>query len=469
VAPAVSQPSTKSPVANRLSSWTLIAFGSPSVAATLLIAPVFGILPSYYAIHTKVTLAEIGTAFLIARIIDALIDPIVGVLSDRTSSRLGPRLPWMIAGAVLTMPALYFLFLPPVDADVMYFFTWSFTVMFGWTLLTIPHGAWAAELTDDYDERSRVFGVRNVLASVGGFAFFLLPPALEPLTGSTEITVETMWALVILLWIVMPLTLIWAAMRAPLHSLKTSQSILLPSSLMAVIRSISGNGPFLRYVCITTFAGVATGMGTALMFLYVQDYLKLGPYFWIFGIVGPLAGIASTPMWLWLSRRFNKHSVWSVGLLLGGLSGLAILFLEPGDQSLYPLIAITLVASVMHGVIIALPPALLADVADYQAWKQNTNATGNYFSLLVFLSKVTTAVGASLALLLSDVLGYAPNASNATNAIALLIPLAIIPALMQVYAAAKIWTFPLDRHRQSVISRRLAQRQVRAERAAAAS
>lgn len=465
----MSQPSTKLPLANRLSSWTLIAFGSPSVAATLLIAPVFGILPSYYALHTKVTLAEIGTAFLIARIIDALIDPVVGVLSDRTSSRLGPRLPWMIGGAVITMPALYFLFLPPADADVMYFFIWSFAVMFGWTLLTIPHGAWAAELTDDYDERSRVFGVRNVLASVGGFAFFLLPPALEPLTGSTEITVETMWALVILLWIVTPLTLIWAAMRAPLHSLKTSQSMLLPSSLMAVIRSISGNGPFLRFVCITTFAGVATGMNTALTFLYIQDYLKLGAYFWIFGIIAPLAGIASTPLWLWLSRRFSKHSVWSVGLLLGGLAGLPTLFLVPGEQSLYPLIAITLVVFTLHGVIIALPPAILADIADYQAWRQNTNATGNYFSLLVFLSKVTTAVGASFALLLSDVLGYAPNASNATNVVALLIPLIVIPTLMYVYASAKIWTFPLDRHRQSVISRRLAQRQARAERAAAAS
>jgi Na+/melibiose symporter-like transporter len=456
-------------VSNRLSSWTLIAFGSPSIAATLLIAPVFGILPSYYAIHTKVTLAEIGTAFLLARILDALIDPVVGVLSDRTSSRLGPRLPWMIGGAILTMPALYFLFLPPADADVMYFFVWSFTVMFGWTLLTIPHGAWAAELTDDYDERSRVFGVRNVLASVGGFAFFLLPPALEPLTGSTEITVETMWALVILLWIVTPLTLIWAALRAPLHSLKTSQSMLLPSSLMAVIRSISGNGPFLSFVCITTFAGVATGMATALTFLYIQDYLKLGAYFWIFGIIAPLAGIISTPMWLWLSRRFSKHSVWSVGLLLGGIAGLPTLFLEPGEQSLYPLLAITIVVYTLHGVIIALPPAILADIADYQAWKQNTNATGNYFSLLVLLSKVTTAVGASFALLLSDFLGYAPSASNATNVTALLIPLIVIPTLMYVYASATIWSFPLNRQRQSVISRRLAQRQARAERAAAAS
>lgn len=464
----MSQSSTKSPAPNRLSTWTLIAFGSPGVAATLLIAPVFGILPSFYVLHTKVTLAEIGVAFLIARIIDAFTDPMVGVLSDRTRSRLGARMPWMIAGGVLSIPALYYLFLPPAEADAMYFFIWSSAVMFAWTLLTIPHGAWAAELSADYDERSRIFAYRNVLASVGGFAFFLLPPALQPLTGSTEITMTTMWGLVVLLWFLMPLSLLWAGMRAPLHSAKT-QSALAPSSLLSALRSVVGNKPFLAYICITTLAGVATGMNTALMFLYVQDYMQLGPYFFLAGIIAPLAAIASTPMWLWLSRRFNKHTVWSSGLALGGLFGLPILFLEPGVGSLYPLLAITLVGSVMHGVIIALPPSILADVADYQAWKQNTNATGNYFSLLVFLSKITTAVGASLALFVSEVLGYTPDASSATKAVALLVPLAILPALLNVAAAAKIWSFPLSRKRQSVIARRLMQRQARAERAAAAS
>ena len=163
-------------MSKRLSVWSLLGFSSPGLPATLLIAPVFGILPSYYGLHTKVTLAEVGVAFLLARVIDAFIDPLVGTLSDRTNSSLGARLPWMITGASLAIPSAYFFFVPPANAGAIYFFVWSFLTMAAWTLLTIPHGAWAAELSDDYDERSRIFSYKQVLATVGGFGFFFYPP-----------------------------------------------------------------------------------------------------------------------------------------------------------------------------------------------------------------------------------------------------------------------------------------------------
>ena len=167
-------------MSKRLSVWSLLAFSSPGIPATLLIAPVFGILPSYYALHTKVTLAEVGAAFLLARIIDAIIDPLVGTLSDRTNSRLGARLPWMIVGAILAIPSAYFFFMPPVNAGALYFFFASFLTMAAWSLLAIPHGAWAAELSDDYDERSRIFSYKQVLATIGGYSLFFIPPALAP-------------------------------------------------------------------------------------------------------------------------------------------------------------------------------------------------------------------------------------------------------------------------------------------------
>ncbi|MDB5495566.1 MAG: hypothetical protein JWP86_2903 [Phenylobacterium sp.] len=446
----------------------MIAFASPGLAATLLIAPVFGILPSYYALHTGVTLLQIGGAFLVARIADALIDPAVGILSDRTRTRLGPRLPWMIAGAVLAAPAVYFLFLPPPDATATYFLIWSTAAMFAWTLLTIPHGAWAAELSDNYDERSRVFGVKNVLAQIGGFGFFLLPPLLAPFTGTTEIAPSTMWALVIALWVLTPLSLLWAALRSPGHGGSPRQSVLARASFVSILRSIAANKPFLSFVVITILGGVAAGMGTALQFLFVQDYLKLGPSFFLVAVVGSVAMIGSTPLWLWASRRFSKHRAWAVGLALGGVVSLPLMILQPGPQSLIPLLIVMVMSGVTQGVIIPLPAAVLADIADYESWKQNTSVMGNYFSFLVLISKITAAVGTSAALFLSDILGYAPKAHGPANAVALLTPLVIIPAALHLVAAVLVWRFPLDRRRQAIITRRLTERQARAERLEAA-
>lgn len=446
----------------------MIAFASPGLAATLLISPVFGILPSYYALHTSVTLAQIGGAFLIARVADALIDPMVGILSDRTRTRLGPRLPWMIGGAVLAAPSIYFLFLPPPDATAAYFLIWSTLAMFAWTLLTIPHGAWAAELSDNYDERSRVFGVKNVLAQIGGFGFFLLPPLLAPLTGNTEITSSTMWGLVIALWVLTPLSLLWAAVKSPGHGGAARHSTLAQASFASILRSIAANKPFLSFIVITILGGVSAGMSVALQFLFVQDYLDLGASFFLVAVVGSVAMIGSTPLWLWASRRFSKHRAWAVGLALGGVVSLPLLFLQPGPQSLIPLLIVMVMSGVTQGVIIPLPAAVLADIADYESWKQNTSVMGNYFSFLVLISKITAAVGTSLALFASDFLGYVPRAPGAANGMALLVPLVLIPAVLHLAAAVLVWRFPLDRRRQAIIARRLADRQARSQRLEAA-
>jgi GPH family glycoside/pentoside/hexuronide:cation symporter len=463
-------PRTDTRTSKRMSVWSLLAFSSPSVPATLLIAPVFGIMPSYYTMHTRVTLAEVGAAFLIARLIDALIDPVVGLLSDRTRSRLGARLPWMMAGALLALPSMCFFFLPPASAGGAYFFVASFFTMLAWTLLSIPHGAWAAELTDNYDERSRIFGVKNVLASVGAFGFYLLPPLLAPLTHTTEINRATMLGLVVALFILIPATLTWAAAKAPLRGPPTTQIATAPASPSSVLRSVAANRPFLIFVVITILAGVAAGMSAGLTFLYVQDYLGLGAYFFVFGIVPGVAGIAATPFWLWASRHFDKHKAWAAGIWLSAMIGLPVLFLAPGPQSFIPLLVIVAVTGVTQSVAVALPSSILADIADYEAWKQNNKPTGNYFALLVLLSKVTTAVGASAALLLSGTLGYVPRAQGGHGHISsLLIPFVVIPTVLNMLAGVLVYWFPLDRRRYGLIMNRLKKRADRLARSQAAS
>nr|WP_321440646.1 MFS transporter [uncultured Hyphomonas sp.] len=442
----------------RLSFLSLLIFGSPGVAATLLVTPIYGVLPSYYALNTKVTLAQVAAVFLVARVLDALTDPLVGILSDRTRTPIGARLPWMICGAALAMPSVYYLFVPPPSADMTYFFIWSFLAMTAWTLLTIPHNAWAAELAVDYDERSRIFGVKNVLASLGGFMFFLLPVMLFPITHTTEFEHETMMGLVVLLWILLPLTLLWATLKAPLKPPGDIRATVKEASLMDVLRSVARNKPFLQFVMITSFGGIANGMTTALIFLYVQDYMKLGDYFYLVGIVGAVCSILSVPLWIRLSKKFNKHSVWAIGLILESLIGLSLVFLQPGPAALVPLFIILIAGGIMRGVSLPLPASVLADVADYEAWKQNTNATGNYFSLLVLLSKTTAALGGALALFVSGAMGYVPNSEDAQNISALMVPMVFIPLFFSLVAAFLLWRFPLNRGRQAIIAKRLAQR-----------
>lgn len=446
----------------RLSLGGLLAFSSPGIPTGLLISPVFGILPSYYALHTRVTLAEVGSAFLIARIIDAFIDPMVGILSDRTRSLLGSRLPWMIGGGVLALPSAYYFFLPPRTAGSGYFFVTSFLTMVAWTALTIPHSAWAAELSADYDERTRIFGVKNVIAYVGVLAFYLLPLAVAPLTGTTEINAATMMGLVAALCVLTPTTLAWAGVRSPLHGEGAELTAVAPASFAGALRSVIGNRPFQWFVMITLFAGIAVGMNGSLLYLYVQDYLDLGRYYYLIGFIPGVISVVVIPGWLWLSRRADKSTVWAGGLLVGAIVTLPILLLKPGVGAFIPLLTIVSVGAVTQGAAILMPSSVLADVADYAAWKQKTKVTGNYFALLMLLSKVTAAVGSSLALIVSGALGYVTHAQGGRDHVmALMIPFVIIPTVLTLFAVVLIYRFPLTRQRHALIKNRLEKREAR--------
>src|SRR5690606_5914935 len=149
----------------------LLAFGLVNLPLSMLMSPTAAILPNFYLEYSAVTLAGLASATLIARVFDGLTDPLIGYLSDRS----GRRKPWMIAGAVLAAGGAWFLYQPAADAGLAQLLGWYLVVTLGWTLVEIPHTAMAAELSRDYDERSRIALWRQLLGFVGGVLFMASP------------------------------------------------------------------------------------------------------------------------------------------------------------------------------------------------------------------------------------------------------------------------------------------------------
>ncbi len=445
---------------NRISWPKLLAFAGVGLPATLLASPIFSVLPGYYVLHTGADMAAIGAVLLGARLIDAVADPVIGVLSDRTRGPLGARAPWVIGGALLALPAIWFLYLPPQTATAFYFLIASTAAFLAWSMMGIPHNAWAAELTDDYDERSRIFGVKTVLATIGGFAFFLVPPALAPFTGTTEITTETMQAVAALLFILLPLSVFAAIRFAPIRPVVVAAQEN-PASWRGALASLTGNRPLLLFVAITCFAGIAIGMSTGLGFLYM-DYMQLEAYFFLTSIAYALASVVSLPLWLWICKRFGKHRPWAWAMIANAVLGLGLFLLEPGEGALVPLIVLFLALGITQGVGVAIPSSMLADISDYEKVRSGRTATGNYFSLLVLLSKVNAAVGTAVGFWLAQSLGFAPGSQNAWG---LLVALAGVPAVLGIVAGVLALAYPLDRRRQALIAARLASLSARAARA----
>ena len=130
-----------------------------------------------------VSLSQIGAILMAARLLDVLIDPAVGLLSDRTRNGFGRRRTWIVAGVPIFALAAWQLFIPPAEVTATYFAFWLVLFWLGFSMINIPYYAWGAELSDDYHERTRITTWRTIAGTLGSFAFLAIPAIRQQLFG----------------------------------------------------------------------------------------------------------------------------------------------------------------------------------------------------------------------------------------------------------------------------------------------
>ncbi len=163
----------------RLSGWRLAAFSGPAIPISALGLPIGVYLPQFYAGPMGLGLAAVGTVFMLARLWDVVTDPMMGIISDRFPSRWGRRRHWIVLSVPLLLVCAYMVFVPTAPVTSVYLIGWMFFLYIGWTMLTISHMAWAAELSDNYNERSRIQGYREAFQLLGVPLVLLIPAIIE--------------------------------------------------------------------------------------------------------------------------------------------------------------------------------------------------------------------------------------------------------------------------------------------------
>jgi len=174
----------------------------------MLLAPVTMLIPAFYAKNTAISMAAVGSIYLFSRFFDGITDPLVGFLSDRTYSRLGKRKPWLLAGAVVAMIAVYFMFNPPADAGWPYLLVSIIGLYIGYTMMDIAHRSWGVEMSHDYNERSRISTYIAVMTTIGFFIFMSIP--LLPMFETSEMTREVFTIISYMIIILLPAMVLMA-------------------------------------------------------------------------------------------------------------------------------------------------------------------------------------------------------------------------------------------------------------------
>lgn len=433
---------------DRLPTATLILFGLVNLPLSMLLSPTAAILPNFYLEYTGITIAGLATATLLARLFDAVTDPLIGLFSDRS----GTRKPWMILGAIVVTAGAWFLYNPESDAGFSHLLTWYLVVTLGWTLVEIPHTAMAAELSVDYHERTRIVFWRQILGFVGGILFMAAPMIL--MAGTTAFTPEIMRAIAIFVMAALPvLVLLMCATVAEPRRHVMSREIRFGD----LWRALGSNPPLVYFLVTQILFGLSTGAVSTLFVIYASQYLELADRIPHIALPMTLAMAAGMPLWLWVMRRFDKHRVWAAGAVGIIATLLSVLWIPPGG--LFPMIAATSCLGLFIGLSSIALPSLLADIVDYDLWKNRKDRAAIFFSFQALVTKINQGIGGALALAIAGMFGFSGKDAVA-GAAATGLKFAFVgwPCLLLVPMIVLAWRYPLDRRRQTILRNRLDRR-----------
>lgn len=439
----------------------LLAYAMPAFVLALPTIPVFIYLPTLYGVQAGLGLAATGLALLAARLFDAVTDPLVGELCDRFSLRGRRRKPWIAAGAAIAAIGLLQLLNPPPDSGALYLFGWSAILYAGWTMVSVPYLAWGAELSADYDERTRIAAWREGLGLAGiAGAGGLAAAAAAAGWSETESVGALAWAAVALGAVLVPAMLL-TVQEAPSRDPVPGRASL--RHVGAGLASLAGNRPFLRLLFAWFVNGLANGIPAVLFLLYLEHRLGAAaadrP---LFILVYFAAAIAAIPLWQGLSRRIGKHRAWCWAMIAACATFATVPLIPAGGFTAFA--AVCAVTGMALGADLTLPPAIQADVVDYDALRHGRARTGLLFALWSLSAKLALALAVGTALPALTATGFDPAAPTPAGLGALTVIYALVPVVIKLTAIAAIWRFPLTAGRQAAVGRRLRARRTRFER-----
>ena len=393
---------------------TTIAYGMPGLGAGYMY-----LLMSLYVMKfsTDVLLiapAVMGVIFSISRIWDAVSDPIAGYLSDRTTFKFGRRRTWMLISFIPISFGFLAVFSPPESMQGQSLDLWMMIAILSFysaiTLLNVPHMALGAELSEDYHERTRLFGVRHIGFTLGSILALVSMSLLISEENNPNGDVRQLAGSLAFYAIgAMSLMIFFAVSK--LKENPEFQNRVNKNPFKA-FRDVWIN-PHAKILIIVLFIENLGGAVIGVLTLYVTQYIVEAPA-WapliIFAYMLPSA--LSVPLWIPLSRRFGKIRLWVFSLAFTGISFGGI-FIIPFLDSVTDRLIVMFIGAALGGMAAgcggAIGPSVKGDVIDYDEYLTGERKEGSYFAALNFVFKSATGIMLLVTGFVLQFSGFIPN------------------------------------------------------------
>ena len=416
----------------------------------------------YYTDVFGISAAAVGTLLLVSRLWDAVNDPAMGIVADRTDTRYGKFRPYLLWIAVPYGAMGYLMFLGPDLSEtgkIVYAWVTYTLMMMLYTAINVPYSALMGVMTPNSQQRTVLSSFRFIGAFGGGLLISML---VRPLVGYFGAEDEAAgFQITMAIFAVASIALFWLTFVFTKERVKVVDTERI--SLRSDFRFLVQNRPWivLCFAAIFTLTSIALRSAVTVHFFkyYVGDdggsvflFFDLTTIFLTSGMLAMIVGVACTSL---LTKRFDKKPL-LIALSAGNaLCSLALFFVPPDQFAL--IMAINILASLCAGPTAPLVWAMYADVADYGTWKFGRRTTGLIFSASMFAQKFGLAIGAGLSGWLLSMFGYVANVEQ-TDASLLGIRLlfTVIPAAVAILNVLVLTLYSLSDSQVREIEKALA-------------
>ncbi|MCY4564609.1 MAG: MFS transporter [Gammaproteobacteria bacterium] len=434
---------------DQVARWPLVAYALPSAPVSMLMMMLVVYLAPFYSAQLGLDLAAVGAIFFFARMWDAVIDPLVGNLSDLTRSRFGRRKPWIAAGTPLLLVCVYLFFQPPAGVGTTYLAVVAVAFYAAITVVQIPYLSWGAELSRDYVQRIRINGYREAGTMIGIILVAMIPVFLFRGMDPTMDDIVRVFTYIVL--ILLPLSIVPALMFAP----KTKPIDTEKLTLFRALNALRANRPFMRLLVASLLIWVGGHIYNSTSLFLMKDALQFSPgdFLWFLAIQY-VVGIALLPVIIRIGARIGKHRA----LIFVGMAFFLILplylFVEPGNIT--QVVVVYALKGTVTAAIWVLPPAMVADSVEHGLLEGIGDDVALYMSLYFLIQKMAAAIGVGVALPVAAWLGYDPQAVDAATSFAGIKFVAVIlPGIIAAPAILLLFNYPIDERRHAEIREEL--------------
>jgi GPH family glycoside/pentoside/hexuronide:cation symporter len=403
--------------------------------------------------------AVMGLIFGISRFWDAISDPLVGYLSDKTRSRYGRRRPWLFWSIIPVFVSFWMISAPPewMTGNTLVLWMGAGVILFysAQTMFIVPHMSLGAELSDDYHERNKIFGARHAGWIIGYISalltmYWLIKAEQEGAAQVRQLASDQSFYAGIFSAILILVCVFGLRERAGFEGRGAEKP-------WAAARDIWKNS-HARLLLVVIFIENLGGAVITILTLYNAQYVLNAPTMApVFILAYMVWSLLLVPLWMPLARRVGKKNLWISSMVVTAFAFGCMFFLREGDDLI--LIGLASIAGAAGGCGGTINPSIKSDVIDYDEYRTGERKEGAYFAAWYFVSKSAYGMMLTITGFALSIVGFVPNvAQNETVILAMRFLYGGVPFIFYLLGAYLLMRFAFNEDEHKDIVAELAKR-----------